>query len=71
MVCVDFAELVNDIVPLRNIVVAFFDELLLLLVIETLVAAQDLSILVLLQEKGCAKLTRLLQSDSHRLLLAF
>jgi hypothetical protein len=56
---------VNDIVPLRNIVVAFFDELLLLLVIETLVAAQDLSILVLLQEKGCAKLIRLLQSDSH------
>lgn len=65
MVCVDFAELVNDIVPLRNIVLAFFDELLLLLVIETLVAAQDLSILVLLQEKGCAKLIRLLQSDSH------
>lgn len=71
MVCVDFAELVNDIVPLRNIVLAFFDELLLLLVIETLVAAQDLSILVLLQEKGCAKLIRLLQSDSHGLLLAF
>jgi len=65
LVCVDFAELVNDIVPLRNIVLAFFDELLLLLVIETLVAAQDLSILVLLQEKGCAKLIRLLQSDSH------
>lgn len=63
MVCVDFAQLVNDIVPIGNVVLAFFDELLL--VVETLVATQDLSVLVLLQEKGRAKLIRLLQSDGH------